>query len=391
MPAETLPQRPGKGRTPTAIPRARIHRERGDGLSLTRIETTPVSEFHLTVAPRRGEAPASMVRRLAAVLNEHEATVVQAIVFGSVRAHSQTVAALRQALDDPELAATWVEGAACGDHPIAGLQIHAVSGANVRTITPGTARGRVWTDAVATHCAFGNLGPARITASPAEQARETFENLQGGLIEVGMTMKDVARTWFFLDDILSWYGEFNRVRNDFFARSELRPGSVPASTGVSGLNPAGAALTAAARAVRAHEPTARIVEVVPSPRQCPAPAYGSAFSRAVELNLAGHRQVLVSGTASIEPGGRTAHVGDVRAQIALTLQVVKALLASRGMTLADVSRATAYFKSPGDAPVFDEWIARHELSAMPAVRTVCDICRADLLFEIELDAVQSAA
>jgi enamine deaminase RidA (YjgF/YER057c/UK114 family) len=108
----------------------------------------------------------------------------------------------------------------------------------------------------------------------------------------------------------------------------------------------------------------------------------------VELNLAGYRQVLVSVTASIEPGGRTAHVGDVRAQVALTLQVVEDLLASRGMTFAEVSRATAYFKSPGDAPVFDEWIARQELGAMPVVRTACDICRTDLLFEIELDSVR---
>ncbi len=204
-----------------------------------------------------------------------------------------------------------------------------------------------------------------------------------------MTMKDVARTWFFLDDILSWYGDFNRVRNDFFARSELRPGSVPASTGVSGLNPSGAALTAAAWAVRAHDSSAKTVEVVPSPRQCPAPAYGSAFSRAVEMTLPGGRRILVSGTASIEPGGRTAHVGDVKAQIELSMQVVEAILGSRQMSFADVLRATAYFKSVGDAPVFNCWLAQRGLQAMPVVCAGCDICRDDLLFEIELDAILS--
>jgi len=203
-----------------------------------------------------------------------------------------------------------------------------------------------------------------------------------------MTIKDVARTWFFLDDILSWYGNFNRVRNDSFARSELRPGSVPASTGVSGVNPAGAALTAAAWAVRAHDASTKVVEIVPSPCQCPAPAYGSAFSRAVELHLPGYRQLLVSGTASIEPDGRTAHIGDIRAQIELTMQVVEAILNSRRMSFADVSRATAYFKSASDAPAFDDWLARRELRAMPVVRTCCDICREDLLFELELDAIQ---
>jgi hypothetical protein len=60
------------------------------------------------------------------------------------------------------------------------------------------------------------------------------------------------------------------------------------------------------------------------------------------------------------------------------------------MSFAEVSRATAYFKSAADAPVFDQWLKRHDLSAMPVVRTCCDICRDDLLFEIELDAIQSA-
>lgn len=391
MPAETLPERVGKGKTPSTIAPAQIRREDSDGLALTRVESTSVSELHLTVTPQPGEAPASMVRRMAAVLNECDATVVQQIVFGSVKAHQQTLAALCQALDDPELPVTWVEGAVCGDNPIAGMQVHAVSGPKVKTIGQGTAtRGRVWRDGVSTHLVLGALGPTRITAARPEQARETFENLQAGLTGVAMTMKDVARTWFFLNDIVSWYGDFNGVRNDFFARSELRPGSVPASTGVSGFNPAGGALTGAAWAVRAHDPSAKIVEIVPSPRQCPAPAYGSAFSRAVEMKLPGFRQVLVSGTASIEPGGRTAHVGDVRAQIALSMQVVEDILASRRMTFADVSRATAYFKTPEAAPVFDDWLARHESLAMPMVRACCDICRDDLLFEIELDAIQSA-
>jgi enamine deaminase RidA (YjgF/YER057c/UK114 family) len=392
MPAETLPERAGKGKSPSTIAPAQIRREHCDGLALTRVESTSGSVIHLTVTPQPGEAPASMVRRMAAVLNECEATVVQQIVFGSVRAHKQTMAALRQALDDPDLPVTWVEGATCGGHPISGMQVHALSGTEVQSVGQNdAARGRVWNDAVSTHLVLGALGPTHITAGRPEQARETFENLQAGLTEIAMTMKDVARTWFFLDDIVSWYGDFNGVRNDFFARSELRPGGVPASTGVSGRNPARGALTGAAWAVRAHDPSAKIVEIVPSPCQCPAPAYGSAFSRAVELKLPGYRQILVSGTASIEPGGRTAHVGDVRAQIGLSMQVVEAILASRGMALADVSRATAYFKSPADTPVFDEWLARHELRAMPMVRACCDICRDDLLFEIELDAIKSAS
>lgn len=354
------------------------------------VESSPVSEFHLTVTPQKGESANDLAQRLAEILHVHEATIVRLIAFGSVKEQAAIVTALRQALEDPRLPVTWVEGASCTGGAIAGLQIHAISGAKVQTIGCGElSLGRIWEDTVATHCVLGSLGPTHCPASAPAQTRQTFENLQAGLAQAGMTMKDVARTWFFLDDILSWYGDFNRVRNDFFAQSELRPGSVPASTGVSGFNPTGAALTAAAWAVRARAEGFCAAQFVASPKQCPAPAYGSAFSRAVEIFSAGFRQLLVSGTASIAPDGKTEHVDDIQAQIELSMQVTTSILESRGMRLADVSRATAYFKSPTDAPLFKHWLERHGASEMPVVLAACDICRDDLLFEIELDAIRA--
>jgi enamine deaminase RidA (YjgF/YER057c/UK114 family) len=204
-----------------------------------------------------------------------------------------------------------------------------------------------------------------------------------------MSMKNVVRTWFYLDGILSWYGDFNQARNDFFARCELRAGSVPASTGVSGRNPAGSALTAVTWAIQPHGSSANAFQVVPSPRQCPAPSYGSAFSRAVEICSTGCRQLLISGTASIAPDGHTEHAGDVRGQVELTMQVVKDILGSRAMSRADVSRATAYFTSPADVVLWEDWCNRHGWQSVPTVAACCDICRRDLLFEIELDAIQS--
>lgn len=390
MPTEALPPQ-SSGPTSTNRAAVRMSRRSHEGMRLLAIESSPVSEFHLTLTPRQGETTKDLAQRLAEILHRHEATIVRHIVFGSVKEQAPTVAALRQVLEDPTLPVLWVEGTSCTGGPIAGMQIHAIAGAKVRTIGNGELPlGRVWQDTVATHCVLGSLGPTQLPEVAPVQTRQVFENLQAGLAQAGMTMKDVARTWFFLDDILSWYGEFNRVRNDFFAQSELRPGSVPASTGVSGWNPAGAALVAAAWAVRSQEPDYRAVEFVASPRQCPAPAYGSAFSRAVEIHSAGFRQLLVSGTASIAPDGHTAHIDDVRSQIELSMEVVSAILASRTMQLADVSRATAYFKSPADAPLFKQWLDRRGLSELPVVLAGCDICREDLLFEIELDAIRGS-
>jgi enamine deaminase RidA (YjgF/YER057c/UK114 family) len=386
MPAETAPSR--SPILSCAVP-ARIRRQRGAGLALVAVESSPVSELHLTVTPMKGESINAMARRLAEALNPWDATVVRQIVFGSTAAYEATLKALRQALDDPELPVTWVEGAGCADHAIAGMQVHAVTGARIRTVGDHGVVARIWDDALATRCVVNPILPARTQAPAPEQAREVFEKLQTGLATAGMTMKDIVRTWFYLDDLLSWYGEFNRVRNDVFAHNELRPPSLPASTGVGGRNPMGAALAAAAWAVRPHDPAARVMHFAPSPEQCPASAYGSAFSRAVEIGCARFRRLLVSGTASIGRGGKTEHIGDVRAQIERSMQVVAAILKSRRMTFADTAFTTAFFKHPADAPLFADWLTRHGQQTMPVVCARCDICRDNLLFEIELEAVQA--
>jgi enamine deaminase RidA (YjgF/YER057c/UK114 family) len=218
---------------------------------------------------------------------------------------------------------------------------------------------------------------------------QMFRAIQAGLAEAGMEMKHVARTWFYLDDILAWYGDFNRVRNDFFHQHNISKATMPASTGVSGRNVAGAALTAAVWAVRPEDPEAELVRTVASPGQCPAPAYGSAFSRAVEITASGFRQLLISGTASIAPGGKTSHVGNVEAQINRTMEAVEGILAARHMSLADTSRATAYFKSAKEVAVFAKWLKQRGVKHLPLVNVCCDICRPDLLFELELDALHA--
>src|SRR5208283_6043063 len=131
MPAETAPSR--SPILSCAAP-ARIRRQHGDGLDLVAVESSPVSEVHLTVTPMPGESINAMARRLAEALNPWNATVVRQIVFGSAAAYSATLKTLRQALVDPELPVTWVEGAGCTNHAIAGMQIHAITGARVRTV-----------------------------------------------------------------------------------------------------------------------------------------------------------------------------------------------------------------------------------------------------------------
>jgi enamine deaminase RidA (YjgF/YER057c/UK114 family) len=209
--------------------------------------------------------------------------------------------------------------------------------------------------------------------------------MEEALCQADMTFLDVARTWLYLDRILEWYDELNAVRSAFFKERGVFDNLVPASTGVGSPNPNGTAIVADVFAVKPKGPEATVF-AVPSPLQCPAPEYGSSFSRAVEIDTPDCRRLLVSGTASIEPGGATVHVGDVEKQIDLTMRVVEAILESRNMGWDDVTRAIAYFKNCEDMPAFNDWTSSGGPFPMPVVVAQSDICRDDLLFEVEVDA-----
>ena len=144
-------------------------------------------------------------------------------------------------------------------------------------------------------------------------------------------------------------------------------------------------MIANALAIRPLDKTVRTF-VVPSPLQCPAFLYGNSFSRAVEIAGTGWRHLLVSGTASIEPGGKSAYPGDAEKQIGLTMDVVKAILDSRRMSWHDVTRAIVYVKRGGDAEMFTRFCAQQNLPSLPLVVVEGIICRDELFFEIELDA-----
>ena len=103
-----------------------------------------------------------------------------------------------------------------------------------------------------------------------------------------------------------------------------------------------------------------------------------------------YRMVLVSGTASIAPEGETVHLDDTNAQIDLTLRVVNEILRSRGLGFADTTRANAYFKHQADASSFGGFCDDFGIPRARVVISHDDVCRDDLLFEIELDAIAAA-
>lgn len=372
---------PANKTNPTAL-----QRNHEPGLYATTFRRENLRELHLTLAPQPAETLPQMIQRLKKAMCEGEFQIVKQDIFGPAALYEPALASMKKSFGKITWPVTWTDGSGCGENNIGGMQVTAVAGTKVETVTlQGNVLGTVYEDRFARNYLLGGLRPKDIKASRAAQTSETYELLETALGLKGMTMRNVVRTWFFLEDILSWYDDFNRVRNAFYTERKLIERLVPASTGVGIKNPFQSALVLGAWAV---EPTngSLTLGMLPSPLQCPAPQYGSCFSRAVEIATPGLRRVLVSGTASIKPEGETAHVGDMRRQVELTMEVIAAILATRKLTFADTTRATAYIKVPKDAPAFLAWCKKC-VAAFPVVVVQSDVCRDELLFELELDAM----
>ena len=344
------------------------------------------SEISVTVKPLPGEGIKATFNRLATALKELEATAAHMTVFGDVRASAAGTEAMCHIFGKVDWPVTWVEGAACDGSPVAGLHLFAFAGGEVQRLRAGRrVVGSVFQDGAFRHCLLGGVGPEQTSSPRADQTKQTLDRLAEALAQGGFRFADVVRTWFFLDQMLAWYDEFNRVRTQFYSSVKFGTRSLPASTGIGARNPGAAALITSVWAAQPLDASARVEEVA-SPLQCPAPAYGSSFSRAMEISSSAGRRLLISGTASISPGGRTLWREDARKQVAHTMQVVGAILHSCSLSLPDLTRATAYFKRRTDARILSEWCAAHGWSLPPVMFANCDVCRDDLLFEFEADA-----
>lgn len=269
------------------------------------------------------------------------------------------------------------------------LQVTAIKGVDLHPVVlNGQTLGYLFETGDTRVCRLSGVTPPLDSgASREQQAQALFEQLEHLLERHQFRFRDTIRTWIYLDRLLEWYDEFNAVRTRFFReRGVFDGGWLPASTGIGAGNASGSALVVDLLAIQPKESRMTVREVV-SPLQNPAVDYKSSFSRAVELCNASHRRLIISGTASIAPDGRTLHADDPGRQIELTLDVVEAILQSRGMGWRDLFRGIAYFKSPEILPLYRHIARERGLEAFTPAISLADVCRHDLLFEIEVDAV----
>ena len=271
--------------------------------------------------------------------------------------------------------------------PIAGVQVHAVSGAGRPQVIDweGNLCGRILRVPGRAYLTLSGISDLQHELA-ADQAKAMMKTAQAVLKKFGADFLSVPRTWMWLKDILSWYDDFNQVRTGFFKDWGLIGAgsrqSMPASTGI-GLGPANGG-HCAMDLVAVLEPTNCTQYLQVTGKQHCALEYGSAFSRAARSLMPAGDAVFVSGTASIDADGTTTHLGDAAGQINATIENVCAVLSEMQCRDDDVVQVIAYCKTTAVEKIFNS--IKNKL-AWPWLTVVCDICRPDLLFEIEATAM----
>ena len=367
------------------------------------------TEYYVTAAvvdPRPDvDAARACYAELAELVASHAIEPIQEKIYGHIDIRRDVLAArateFRARGLDAALPVTFIEGGPAGGGRFAGVQLWGMSGAapgvtSVRTVAgPRGFAGRLWTGPgfrmLYQPCVRGDHADGTMPDCPSGQARRMFANATADLATHGFTYPQVIRTWIYLARLLDWYGEFNHVRTAHHSAVGLGGDAsravFPASTGIQG-TPGDAECCMDVLALDADSGDAfRVQPILGSRRQPPAYSYGSAFSRGLALEMDGRKIVYVSGTASIDREGRSIHVGDPEAQTFETLLNIASLLEDQGGDLANICMATLFCKNREAYDAYRRVTQLLKAPTFPTIPVHADVCRGDLLVEIEAVAL----
>ena len=257
------------------------------------------------------------------------------------------------------------------------------------------------------YCA--GLAPEPAARGVHSQTLDTLRRMESTLAEARSRFSHVVRTWFYLGAItdaeggFQRYQELNRGRTDYYRTIHFQLAApaggeaasvYPASTGI-GMT--GTGLVASCMALDTDRADAKLI-ALENPQQTPAYAYESRyspqspkFSRAMALVLGDYVTTWVSGTASIVDA-ESRHPGDVERQTNQTIDNIERLIAAKnfaahgvrgaGACLRDLAKVRVYVKRAVDFPRCRA-VCESRFGNVPAIYAVADVCRPELLVEIE--------
>lgn len=353
---------------------------------------------------------AELLGKVTAVLKRHGGSMVvtsQTVFLRDASAQEQCEKLFEEYYGSDHPVTNYVLQPPCCGAALA-LEAWALGGASVRVERFGPRTLAVSYDGVRwIYCA--GVKPRLQRGSTYDRAQDLFRQLGAALAAAGSGFENVVRTWFYLGGITEPgaagqnYFEFNRARSDAYRGVQfcgplLGNGKVPAifpvSTGI-GMNGSGLLAGCAALQTRRHD--ARLVHLE-NPLQTPAYAYhpryspdSPKFSRALALVLGKHLTTWISGTASIV-NSESRYAGDIRRQTEQTIENIERLLTADNFALHglnevkaglhDLAKIRVYIKRPEDFQKC-KVICERRFGAVPAIYAVADVCRPELLVEIE--------
>jgi enamine deaminase RidA (YjgF/YER057c/UK114 family) len=255
----------------------------------------------------------------------------------------------------------------------------------------------------------GSFKPYWTITGAYNRAFNVFEQLTLELELNHFQIDQLLRTWIYQGHLLmpekdtQRYKELNRARTDYFGETqflkeylpEKYTGAVyPASTGI-GADDFDVVISAVALDTKRKD-----VIVVPleNPNQTSAFDYGAEyspqspkFSRAMAVAAGKECIIFVSGTASITDS-ESRHIEDPVKQTEQTLDNIAALIDGgnlnkhgiAGITcgLGNLECARVYVKHTSELEVIRQ-VCDRRLPEVPTIYTVADVCRPELLVEIE--------
>ncbi len=218
-----------------------------------------------------------------------------------------------------------------------------------------------------------------------EQTWSMFTLAEKLLHEAGMEFTDVVRTWIYLREMeRDYYPGLNKARREFFDSRGIDP--VPASTGIDGgMVSSQHDICMGFYAVKSGKELMRTVMTTPTLNE--AGEYGADFTRGMSMTEANKIALHVSGTASIDEQGRTAHLDDIGAQIDRMILNISTLLENQGASFSDIAYAYNYLKDPADEQLLRDKFKEAGLEGFPSIFVHAEVCRPDLLCETEVLAI----
>jgi enamine deaminase RidA (YjgF/YER057c/UK114 family) len=226
------------------------------------------------------------------------------------------------------------------------------------------------------------------------EIKEKFKLFQSCLKNVGFKANCITRTWFYLNDIAENYKEFNALRREFFNELGIdysdESNYLPASTCIEGKGAVSqyCSMNFYCTDTESEVEIRRIYNREQNEANGSTYLFKPTFSRAVSLTYSNFIEMQISGTASINEKGESVFLNNPYEQIKKTLKNVNNLLRSEGMNFGDIVFSTCFFKDAAYFTFFQSILEEMKLDQFPFVCVVSNICREDLLFEIDAIAAK---